>query len=74
MCGLGGSSYTPSPTPSIVPVTTYVSSGTPSDSETVQAKLLEKMRKRQGFASTIRNEGGAQGLDNNSGGKTYLGQ
>lgn len=74
MCGLGSNGYKPSPTPSIVPGTTDVSTGTPSDSETAQAKLLEKMRKRRGFASTIRNEGGAQGLAGGDGGKTYLGQ
>lgn len=70
MCVGGGESYKPTPTPSAVPGTTNVSSGKAADSETVQSRYIEKMRRRQGFNATIKNEGGAAGLTGGAGKET----
>ena len=76
MCGGGNvSSYTPTPVPSVIPGAVDVSSGKVSDTDTVQARYLERLRKKQGFAATIKNEGGAKGLaDDTSNGKLLLGE
>lgn len=70
----GGGDYKAAPTPSIIPGTTAVSSGITADSSVIQAQAERKARQRRGFASTIRNEGGATGISSGTTGKTMLGE
>ena len=70
----GAGDYKAAPTPSIIPGTTAVSSGITADSGVIQAQAERKARQRRGFASTIRNEGGAAGLAGNVTGKSQLGE
>ena len=75
MCISSGGSYKPSPTPSVVPGTTNVSSGTTTASNAIQARTLESMRKKRGFSSTIRNNSVANGVQAGAtAGKTMLGE
>ena len=76
MCGLGGggsSSVEPTPVPKAVPGTTSVASGTAEESELSFSRTLEKQRKRRGAAATIRNEGGAGGIESSGSGKRTFG-
>ena len=75
MCSLGGggSSYEPTPAPKAVPGATSVASGTTEEGNLSLSRTLEKQRKRRGAAATIRNEGGAAGIENGSGGKRTFG-
>lgn len=75
MC-FGGSDYTPAKTPSIIPGVTNVSSGTTSANSVIQARYLEQLRRKKGFASTIRssNAGDLSGATQASTGKQFLGQ
>lgn len=56
MCTGGRSSYTPAPVPLAIPGTTNVSAGIPDDKATVSSRYIESLRKRQGFASTIKSK------------------
>lgn len=70
----GGSSYTPSPTPSTVPEATTVS--TASDSQGIMSSMMERERKRRGYASTVKTQqqAGAVTGAGSSAGKTKLGE
>lgn len=75
MCSLGGggSSYEPTPVPKAVPGATSVASGTTEEGNLSLSRTLEKQRKRRGAAATIRNEGGAGGIDSSGSGKRTFG-
>ena len=74
MCSGGGGSYEPTPVPKAVPGATSVATGETADSGLALSKALERQRRRTGAASTVRNEGGAGGLTDSSGGKRLFGE
>ena len=73
MCSSGGGNYEPAPVPKAVPGATSVASGTTEESGLSLSRTLEKQRKRRGAAATIRNEGGAGGIESSGSGKRTFG-
>lgn len=73
MCG-GGNDYEPTPVPKAVPGATSVASGASEDSLLNVSRVRASQRKRRGAASTVRNDGGAGGIADTSGGKKLFGE
>lgn len=74
VCSSGGGNYEPAPVPKAVPGTTSVASGTAEEGDLSLSRTLEKQRKRRGAAATIRNEGGAAGIESSGGKRTFGGE
>lgn len=70
----GGSSYTPPPVPKAVPGATSVASGSSEESDLSLSRTLANQRKRRGAAATIRNEGGAAGIEGSGLKRTFGGE
>ena len=73
MCG-GGSGYEATPIPKAVPGATSVEQGTSEDSLLNISRVRAEQKKRRGAASTVRNDGGASGIADTSGGKKLFGE